>query len=63
MRRASVVEIDQIVPPFDELTADVELHKRWAPVMLRLVALRRLAKEGFHAPRWAPKITPDKESV
>jgi hypothetical protein len=37
------------------LARDVELHKRWAPVLLRLVALRRLAREGFHAPR-KPKV-------
>jgi hypothetical protein len=51
MGRASVAEITQILPPFDELAGDVELHKRWVPVLLRLVALRRLAKERFHGSR------------
>lgn len=51
MERASVAEINDVVPSFDELAGDIELHTRWAPVLLRLVALRRLAKEGFHAPR------------
>ena len=51
MGRASVAEIVQIVPPFARLAGDAELHKRWAPVLLRLVALRRLGLEGFHASR------------
>ena len=51
MARASVVDICQIVPAFNELAGDIELHTRWAPVMLRLVALRRLVRESFHAPR------------
>ena len=62
MGRANVAEINQIVPPFDELAGDVELHKRWAPVLLRLVALRRLAREGFHAPR-KPNVGPDTPHV
>ena len=49
MARASAVEISKIVPSFAELSDDVELHKRWAPVVLRLVALRRMANEHFHA--------------
>ena len=51
MGRASVAEIVKIVPPFARLAGDAELHKRWAPVLLRLVALRRLGIEGFHGSR------------
>jgi uncharacterized protein len=51
MGRASVAEIGKIIPPFDELAGDVSLRTRWAPVLLRLVALRRLVNEVFHAPR------------
>jgi hypothetical protein len=65
MGRASVAEIKGIVPPIEELTVDVELHKRWAPALLRLVALRRFALEVFHARRESsvPGITSDKSPV
>jgi hypothetical protein len=65
MGRASVAEIKQIVPPLEELTADVELHKRWAPALLRLVALRRFALEIFHRRRQsnAPGATSDQSPV
>jgi hypothetical protein len=61
MGRASVAEIKEIVPPIEELKSDVELHRRWAPALLRLVALRRFALEEFHAPRQpgAPGVAPD----
>jgi hypothetical protein len=62
MGRASVAEIKEMVPPYEELTADVELHKRWAPALLRLVALRRFALQVFHARRQpnVPGVTPEK---
>lgn len=51
MGRAGVAEIGNVVPPFDTLTSDRELHRVWAPVLLRLVAVRRFALEVFHARR------------
>lgn len=44
----SVVGIGKIVPPLETLKADGDLHRLWAPVMLRLVAIRRLALDAFH---------------
>jgi uncharacterized protein len=65
MERASVADIKMIVPPLDDLAGDVELHKYWAPVLLRLVALRRLAKADFHAPRRpnVPRVTQDESPI
>jgi len=65
MERASVADIKMIVPPLDDLAGDVELHKYWAPVLLRLVALRRLAKADFHAPRRpnVPRVTQDTSPI
>ena len=65
MERASVADITKIVPPFDDLARDVELHKYWAPVLLRLVALRRLSRGGFHAPRRpdVARVTNDKSPI
>jgi hypothetical protein len=65
MGRASVAEISKVIPPFDELAADIELHKLWAPVLLRLVALKRFAKDNFHASRkaGAADVTPGDRKV
>jgi hypothetical protein len=47
----SVVAIAKIAPSLETLKADGDLHRLWAPVMLRLVAIRRLALDTFHRPR------------
>jgi Fe-S-cluster containining protein len=58
MGRLSVAEIKKMIPA-ERLANDEDLHKLWAPVVMRLFALRRLEREAFQPPRRRDATDPE----